>query len=695
MKIPCWRAFFFFACAATATFGQLKGGSSTDIDNYCAEFTQAIVNNLRTIHTGWSGNTYRVATFGNSLTYTAQHWEPLNSPVSGISTATAINAFKDTTFNRNGWLLFANSKGPAHGNESGRTIAWVAQQVPTVLAGDQPMAAEIMIGTNNVRNGWGGASCTTSLDCWPDTIEYAQIISQLIAAHVIPIITTFPPINNAADLGWEPRTHDPDTYLIPYNNKLRAFAAHHNLPLIDMHQWCLDHGGAETLLADWAHPKTCAGGDFANDCLDGGASGGAYEVRNYLLTMAIYDIVKYVIEGQNPPADVTAPAAITDLAASTGSFPGSVNLSWSATGDDNTTGTASSYDIRYSTETINEGNFSAATAVSNPPNPQSPSSNETMVVSGLSAGQTYFFAIKAWDGSNTSAISNIVSAAAASTVTRDDSVRLDVVADTYLECNDPAPKGSAIYLKLKSGNQGVILLKFDMSGLAFTPDSAIIFMRPSLYADTFYYYAYARTIAADWDETTKGWTGSVCGISLDSALGALAYQVKATGLVRGAPVQSQEYAFGIGRDIIRSYAAGTSYGIALIDLSGSARNNVFASREGEPAKAAYMMAYIKGPVAAEKNAMATAHAVLKISPNPCNPTATIQLWDRFSNEPAKASGYSLKIFGTNGKMVADLSGKTNTGGAVIWDARGISSGVYVVRAQVNGKTLVKNVTLLK
>ena len=58
--------------------------------------------------------------------------------------------------------------------------------------------------------------------------------------------------------------------------------------------------------------------------------------------------------------DVTAPAAIVDLAAN---YPGSTHLilTWTAPGDDADIGTAGSYDIRYSTSPITGANWSAAT----------------------------------------------------------------------------------------------------------------------------------------------------------------------------------------------------------------------------------------------------------------------------------------------------------------------------------------------
>ncbi len=109
--------------------------------------------------------------------------------------------------------------------------------------------------------------------------------------------------------------------------------------------------------------------------------------------------------------DTTAPAAITDLSAVEGTAIGSVDLAWTAPGDDGTTGTARTYEIRYSTSTITEGNWASATQVGGVPFPQTAGSAESFTVTGLGTGQTYYFAIKTSDEvPNVSAISNVASA---------------------------------------------------------------------------------------------------------------------------------------------------------------------------------------------------------------------------------------------------------------------------------------------
>ncbi len=109
--------------------------------------------------------------------------------------------------------------------------------------------------------------------------------------------------------------------------------------------------------------------------------------------------------------DATPPAAITDLSAGTPTQT-SIPLTWAAPGDDGNSGTASSYDIRYSTALITNANWASATQVTGEPTAQVAGTAQNYTVTGLASGQTYYFAIKTTDEvPNTSALSNVLSRA--------------------------------------------------------------------------------------------------------------------------------------------------------------------------------------------------------------------------------------------------------------------------------------------
>jgi len=106
--------------------------------------------------------------------------------------------------------------------------------------------------------------------------------------------------------------------------------------------------------------------------------------------------------------DVTRPAPLAILVSS--ATDSTATLSWTAVGDDSLTGTATSYDIRYSTSPITNNNWSAATQAPNEPTPSIAGSLQSLTVTGLSRQVTYYFAAKAIDDAgNSSAMSNVPS----------------------------------------------------------------------------------------------------------------------------------------------------------------------------------------------------------------------------------------------------------------------------------------------
>ncbi|XP_070557748.1 calcium-activated chloride channel regulator 4-like [Ptychodera flava] len=129
----------------------------------------------------------------------------------------------------------------------------------------------------------------------------------------------------------------------------------------------------------------------------------------------VSDDVKY----REPGEDLFPPSAITDLEAVAASYENqTIELQWTATGDDFDKGTAAYYDLRYSTSFSHIlDNFDNATVITdqdvvigNLSNPEQSETLETFVVRMpvRGTGTTYYFAVKAVDdGGNVGAISNI------------------------------------------------------------------------------------------------------------------------------------------------------------------------------------------------------------------------------------------------------------------------------------------------
>jgi len=88
---------------------------------------------------------------------------------------------------------------------------------------------------------------------------------------------------------------------------------------------------------------------------------------------------------------------------------GSVTLVWTAPGDDGNIGTASSYQMRYSTSPITDANWGQATLVGGLPAPQAAGARQSVTVNGLTQTTTYYFAIRTQDDAgNWSPLSNVL-----------------------------------------------------------------------------------------------------------------------------------------------------------------------------------------------------------------------------------------------------------------------------------------------
>jgi hypothetical protein len=94
--------------------------------------------------------------------------------------------------------------------------------------------------------------------------------------------------------------------------------------------------------------------------------------------------------------DTSAPAPVMDLAV-TGTSGLSVELAWTATGDDGTSGQAAAYDLRYAEGPITDQNWAGATRVEGVGTPKTAGAMETFAVIGLEPGIEYGFALEVSD----------------------------------------------------------------------------------------------------------------------------------------------------------------------------------------------------------------------------------------------------------------------------------------------------------
>jgi hypothetical protein len=106
--------------------------------------------------------------------------------------------------------------------------------------------------------------------------------------------------------------------------------------------------------------------------------------------------------------DAVRPAATAIAVGSIGN--GQATIAWSEVGDDSLSGTAASFQLRYSTSTITEGNWASATIASGPPTPGGAGVAQALTVRSLTPSTTYYFALKTTDDYGyVSGLSNVAS----------------------------------------------------------------------------------------------------------------------------------------------------------------------------------------------------------------------------------------------------------------------------------------------
>jgi hypothetical protein len=167
--------------------------------------------------------------------------------------------------------------------------------------------------------------------------------------------------------------------------------------------------------------------------------------------------------------------------------------------------------------------------------------------------------------------------------------------DTYLESTEPNQNsGAKQFLRLKSGDQGLLLLHFNLDTLT-SSDSATLWLTVSEFQRDFVNYSYKASVygfTSSWEEGTGyhkddvddgstylqsapgiPWDAGFPGTSLDSSS---RIDVSFHG-VRGEQIK---HPFPISGKILRGLRDGTYTAIALVENSMDYNNSDFSSREG-------------------------------------------------------------------------------------------------------------------
>ena len=116
--------------------------------------------------------------------------------------------------------------------------------------------------------------------------------------------------------------------------------------------------------------------------------------------------ISNVIRVATPPPDTIPPAPVSDLMIKR-ERTNSIEIGWTAPGDDGNIGRATYFEVRYHTSEINTASWELATLAENVPLPDTAGGWHTMNISGLLPGQRYFFSIRSTDEQqNCSVLSN-------------------------------------------------------------------------------------------------------------------------------------------------------------------------------------------------------------------------------------------------------------------------------------------------
>jgi lysophospholipase L1-like esterase len=240
------------------------------------------VEPMKAVHAGFRGNSGYVAQFGDSITYSMAFWTPIgwDEPDvylhndDGLPKRPAEKRWRDA-------LKGFRDKGGEHGNFSGWRVGDVLQAIDAVLQRDQPAAAIVMIGTNDISAG-----------SVPDDYRAGlkQIAKKCLACHCVPIFNTIPP------------RFGRDTAVEAANRIIREVARECQVPLADFHSECLrlrpGLSWQKTIISDdGVHPS----GGKTNVYTEENMKVCGYALRNWVNFLAVREVYFRVLAAPKQP----------------------------------------------------------------------------------------------------------------------------------------------------------------------------------------------------------------------------------------------------------------------------------------------------------------------------------------------------------------------------------------------------------
>jgi hypothetical protein len=393
-----------------------------------------------------------------------------------------------------------------------------------------------------------------------------------------------------------------------------------------------------------------------------------------------------------------------------GDYYGTINISWTAPGDDGNIGLADHYVIKYSPSPINNGNWDAATTLANPPAPISAGLIQEFIVSGLYAGRFYYLGIKTYDeAGNVSALSNIAGEYASG-------------------IPQPAPLGA----RVDSVNSSAVLVASAVSShlsifYEFALDTTAAFSGPminiAMIADTtasvsfgsllhnINYYWRCRAMAVNHSDSSL-WS-TIGSFSLD-LLDTQAPQVTITSPSDGDTVttdsvtiswqafdngQISQYYLGFSTDSGQNWqplCQGTelngSYNWLVPEIEGPIEIGLLYVDQAQNTGGDSIIIHRELTSSDDEPIQVPqGFALEQCYPNPFNATTTIGF------TIPSASHVTLEIYDLLGNRVTVLHDDQETAGhhEYLWRAGEVSSGTYLYRIKAGSFEMVKKTTLLK
>ena len=177
------------------------------------------VEPMKAVNLKFEGNPGYVAQFGDSITYSMAFWTPIGwdepdqylTKDDGLPKRPKDKRWRDT-------FKGFQAKGPENANYSGWHVGEVLGAMDAVLKREQPEAALIMIGTNDISGGNVPGDYHDGL---------MKIVRKCLDAHCIPVLNTIPPRRGF------------DTAVEAANIIIRDVAQEMKVPLADFYAECL------------------------------------------------------------------------------------------------------------------------------------------------------------------------------------------------------------------------------------------------------------------------------------------------------------------------------------------------------------------------------------------------------------------------------------------------------------------------